>query len=192
MDGKRVGSRTALALLSVPAALALLLSGCAPGGEQPGKTTPPATQPATPSPSGPASPTSPGASPTEPGSAPPSSPAEGAPVDAKLKIALSASGADYKDEKTLECVDSKPMESSTVRDPDAACAALERHAEKVFFGKPDPNVACTQEYGGPQQAHVTGTIDGREVNKKFSLTDGCKISEWNAMKALLGGPGGKV
>jgi len=180
MDRKRVGSRTALALLSMPAALALLLSGCAPGGEEPGETTPPASA------------TSPGASPTEPGSAPPSSPAEGAPVDAKLKISVSTSGADYKEEKTLVCVDSKPMESSTVQDPDAACAALVRHAENVFFTRPDPNRACTQEYGGPQQAHVTGTIDGREVDKTFTLTDGCQISEWNAMKDLLGGAGGKV
>ncbi|GLB68332.1 SSI family serine proteinase inhibitor [Arthrobacter mangrovi] len=178
MDRKRAGSRTALTLLSVPAALALLLSGCAPGGEGPGETSPPAT-------SGPASPTS-------PGSAPPSSPAEGAPVDAKLKISVSTSGADYKEEKTLVCVDSKPMESSTVQDPDAACAALVQHAENVFFTQPDPNRACTQQYGGPQQARVTGTIDGREVNKTFTLTDGCKISEWNAMQDLLGSAGGKV
>ncbi|WP_336715261.1 serine protease inhibitor [Arthrobacter sp. USHLN218] len=176
MDRKRAGSRTALALLSVPAALALLLSGCAPGGEGPGETSPPASQPAS----------------SGPGSAPPSSPAEGAPVDAKLKISVSTSGADYKEEKTLVCVDSQPMESSTVQDPDAACAALVQHAENVFFTQPDPNRSCTQQYGGPQQAHVTGTIDGREVNKTFTLTDGCKISEWNAMQDLLGGAAGKV
>jgi len=113
-------------------------------------------------------------------------------VDATLRIELTSAGSDAVQERTLECADSQPLESSTVREPEAACEALANAGEKVFFGLPDPNLICTQEYGGPQQAHVTGTLNGKPVDKRFSLTDGCKISEWHAMEALLGGIGGAV
>jgi hypothetical protein len=50
---------------------------------------------------------------------------------------------------------------------------------------PDPQRVCTQIYGGPQTARVTGTIRGRHVDRSFSRTDGCEISDWDRAKALL-------
>ncbi|MFD1214455.1 SSI family serine proteinase inhibitor [Arthrobacter sp. GCM10027362] len=113
-------------------------------------------------------------------------------TDAKLKIVLSTQGVTGSTEQTLECVDSRPTDASTVSDPAAACAALAKSGEAVFFALPDPNRACTQQYGGPQKARVTGTLNGKPVDKEFSLTDGCRIAEWQAMQALFGNFGPDV
>ena len=49
---------------------------------------------------------------------------------------------------------------------------------------------CTQQYGGPQVAVVTGTFHGRPVHSRFSLTDGCEIARWRSMAPLFGGTPG--
>ncbi|NKX51795.1 serine protease inhibitor [Arthrobacter deserti] len=107
-------------------------------------------------------------------------------TDARLKFVLSTQGVQGSREQTLECVDPEPTGNSTVRDPAAACAALAKSGEAVFFALPNPDRICTQQYGGPQKARVTGTLDGKPVDKESSLTDGCRIAEWHAMQALFG------
>jgi hypothetical protein len=76
---------------------------------------------------------------------------------------------------------------STVPDADAALAAVERFGEKIFFAPRRADMICTQQYGGPQVALVTGVLHGRRVHSRFSLTDGCEIARWRAMEPLLGG-----
>jgi hypothetical protein len=78
-------------------------------------------------------------------------------------------------------------DESTVPDPSAALAAVERFGEEIFFAVPRPDMLCTQQYGGPQVALVTGLLYGRRVHSRFSLTDGCEIARWRAMAPLLGG-----
>ena len=75
-------------------------------------------------------------------------------------------------------------------DPAGAVAAVEQFGEDVFFPRPGPPKLCTQQYGGPQVAVVTGTVNGRPVNVTFRRTDGCEISRWRAMAPLLGGTAG--
>lgn len=76
---------------------------------------------------------------------------------------------------------------STVPDPGAALTAVERFGEKIFFAVRRADMICTQQYGGPQVALVTGVLHGRQVHSTFSLTDGCEIARWHAMEPLLGG-----
>ncbi|KRE81647.1 hypothetical protein [Arthrobacter sp. Soil763] len=83
-----------------------------------------------------------------------------------------------------------PAEASTLPDPAAALAALREHGEEVFFPQPGPPRLCTQQYGGPQVAVVTGRYLGRSVHCEFSRTDGCEIARWRAMAPLLGGTAG--
>ena len=79
---------------------------------------------------------------------------------------------------------------SNLLDATAALAAVEQFGEEVFFPVPRPDRICTQQYGGPQVALVTGWFRGRKVHSKLSRTDGCEIARWRAMAALLGGTGG--
>lgn len=60
-----------------------------------------------------------------------------------------------------------------------------------FEPVPD-DVACTQIFGGPQTARVTGTLRGTPVDARFSRTDGCEIARWDAVAALLGPGDGPV
>jgi hypothetical protein len=81
---------------------------------------------------------------------------------------------------------------STLPDPAGAVAAVEHFGEDIFFPKPGPPKLCTQQYGGPQVAVVTGSVDGRPVSVTFRRTDGCEIARWRAMAPLLGGiPGSR-
>jgi len=82
--------------------------------------------------------------------------------------------------------------ASTLPDPAAALAAVQRFGEDIFFPKPGPPKMCTQQYGGPQVAVVTGWFLGREVHSVFSRTDGCEIARWRAMMPLLGGVAGST
>jgi hypothetical protein len=54
------------------------------------------------------------------------------------------------------------------------------------FAPVDSQMACTQQYGGPETALVTGTFRGEEVTARFSRENGCAISRWQKVSELLG------
>jgi hypothetical protein len=43
--------------------------------------------------------------------------------------------------------------------------------------------ACTEIYGGPGKATVTGTLNGAAVNTTFTRSNGCEIARWEKMVA---------
>ena len=91
----------------------------------------------------------------------------------------------------LVAVAGRIMAGSTLPAPAAALAEVERFGAKIFFPAPGPPKLCTQQYGGPQLAVVSGMFHGRAVHAVFRRTDGCEIARWNSLTALLGGtPGG--
>lgn len=47
---------------------------------------------------------------------------------------------------------------------------------------------CTQVYGGPDAAHVTGRLRGQVIDTRFDRSNGCAIAEWDLLQALLGPP----
>jgi hypothetical protein len=69
-------------------------------------------------------------------------------------------------------------------DDSEVCGALADIDPKTFEPVPG-NQACTQQYGGPETATVKGTLDGKEVDAKFSRENGCEIERWEAAKPLL-------
>lgn len=69
-------------------------------------------------------------------------------------------------------------------DPAAACAALAAKGATAMPAVAE-DMMCTQQYGGPQTAKITGTWKGEAVNASFSRKDGCEISRWEALKGLL-------
>jgi hypothetical protein len=72
----------------------------------------------------------------------------------------------------------------TIARPAAACRRLESLGREAFAPTP-PGVACSQIYGGPQTALVTGTLDGRRVWARFTRRDGCAIARWNRVAFLF-------
>lgn len=45
--------------------------------------------------------------------------------------------------------------------------------------------ACTELFGGPQTARVTGVVGGRRLDARFSRRNGCEIERWDALAPLL-------
>ena len=48
-----------------------------------------------------------------------------------------------------------------------------------------PDKACTEIFGGPQVAIVSGRVDGRRVWARLSRVDGCQIARWERVPSLL-------
>jgi hypothetical protein len=84
----------------------------------------------------------------------------------------------------LHCEPGAPLPwSGTHPDPAAACRRLAR-IRRPFAPVP-AETACTQIYGGPQVARVTGTYQGKRVWARFNRTDGCQIARWNRVRVLF-------
>jgi hypothetical protein len=73
-------------------------------------------------------------------------------------------------------------------DPKAACRALETNGAAALPPVPEDK-ACTQIYGGPETASISGTWQGNQVTSTFARNDGCQISRWKLLEGLLP-PGG--
>ncbi|HJR94388.1 MAG TPA: SSI family serine proteinase inhibitor [Gaiellaceae bacterium] len=86
---------------------------------------------------------------------------------------------------TLRC---EPAGGSLTR-PARACARLAAGG-RALFAPLSPKLACTEIYGGPQRARVTGMLDGRPVWATFSRTNGCEIARWAKVSPWLLPPGG--
>ena len=67
----------------------------------------------------------------------------------------------------------------------AELCARTRALRDVLTREPDRTRACTQIYGGPETARVTGTIGGEMVDRRFSRTNGCEIAAYRRAAGLL-------
>lgn len=47
---------------------------------------------------------------------------------------------------------------------------------------------CSQEYGGPSVARVSGILNGQRVSSSLSVRNGCEIALWNRLAEPLGLP----
>lgn len=84
--------------------------------------------------------------------------------------------------RTLSCA---PI-GGTVPDAAAACAVLAAHPEAL---QPIPaDRACTEIYGGPAEALITGRWGAAAVRLHVSRTDGCRIARWDLLQPLLPEP----
>ena len=72
--------------------------------------------------------------------------------------------------------------------PARVCAHARRIAA-LLAAPPRTRRACTQIYGGPERALVTGTIGRRRIRRGFHRTNGCGIADWRQAMPLLPRPG---
>jgi hypothetical protein len=178
-------SRAALVLMAVAG-----LAACNPGTTP----SPSPSAPTTASPSAPPGTLSPDAETTAPAPSPSAAPLTAGPGqgNAELAIMVKPSESGTPANFTLVCQNGVPAAESQHPNAGAACTALKGNAAIL---SPAPRAAdqiCTQQYGGPQQATVSGVVDGKPVEAAFSLRDGCDIAAWNAAKDVLGSNAGAV
>lgn len=106
-------------------------------------------------------------------------------ADVSLQISVKATPEETAKTSTLACKGGSPLDGSSVGDPAAACAAVQKFGSSLF-SPTVPERQCTMQYGGPQTAQITGTVNGKSVAKSFSLINGCEIADWNSFAAVLG------
>jgi hypothetical protein len=80
---------------------------------------------------------------------------------------------------TLRC---NPL-GGTLPNRAEACTRLARMT-RPFAPTPE-GMACTEIYGGPQQALVWGRLRGYSVRATFSRRNGCEIARWNRVRFLF-------
>ena len=140
--------------------VALVLAGCSSGPDDGG---------AAPAPSAP--------------SAAPSSSAQTA--DDELAVELDRGNGSEPEQYTLTCTD--PVAGNL---PDAAAACAHLRGMTDPFAQLSPDLICTEQFGGPQTARVTGHWAGADVDLRLSRVNGCRIGQWDGLGPLLPGPVG--
>ncbi|MDQ3164244.1 MAG: subtilase-type protease inhibitor [Actinomycetota bacterium] len=92
-----------------------------------------------------------------------------------------AKGDDTPEAWTLRC---DPAGGSLPNDGEA-CRKLK--VLKRPFAPARKGLMCTQVYGGPGEAVISGTFRGERVWTRLSLTDGCQISRFKRLAFLVPG-----
>ena len=110
--------------------------------------------------------------------------------NAELAIMVKPSATEPAVSYTLVCRDGVPTAESKHPKADAACAALKKNAALLSPAPKNTNRVCTEQYGGPQTATVTGIVDDTPVDTAFARTNGCEIGAWSAAEDVLGATGG--
>lgn len=103
-----------------------------------------------------------------------------APPALELSVAYDAGDGSAPVTWTLVCGDPA---RGTHPDAEAACAHLQE-LEEPFAPLPADRV-CTEQYGGPQTARVTGRWDGEPVDLELTRSNGCSISQWEGLVPLV-------
>lgn len=97
-----------------------------------------------------------------------------------LQISIDRGAGAAPENYTLVCAGN--VEGSHPR-AEQACAHLAGLAAP--FAPIPADAMCTQQYGGPQTARVTGLWAGESVDLALSRTNGCYISQWESLGPLL-------
>jgi hypothetical protein len=69
-----------------------------------------------------------------------------------------------------------------------ACALVARGVVQQVAANQRSRRVCSQIYGGPQSAHITGTVGAERVNLTVNRTDACGTADWQTLAPLLGDP----
>lgn len=65
-----------------------------------------------------------------------------------------------------------------------ACTALTDDAARtLLFDGPPADRVCTEIYGGPDEASITGTLDEQPVDVVITRNNGCGIDDWDSTLA---------
>ena len=106
-------------------------------------------------------------------------------VEDDLQVEVDRGDGSPVERYSLTCGD--PV-AGDLPDAEAVCAHLQGLDDP--FAPLPTDIMCTEQYGGPQTAHVTGQWQGRPVDLQLSRTNGCRITQWDSLGPLLPGPAG--
>jgi Subtilisin inhibitor-like len=98
---------------------------------------------------------------------------------ADLQISVSIRGSEAPTQAwTLHCPPGGTL-------PDAADACRKLGEIDDPFAPVPEGTACTQIFGGPEIADVSGTFNGKAVDTQFSRGNGCELERWKRVGFLF-------
>jgi hypothetical protein len=106
---------------------------------------------------------------------------EPAAPETSIEVTLWPNGRDAGEESSVVLTCDPP--GGTHPSPEEACAALD--AEEDALAPVPGDVACTQIFGGSQEARVAGVVRGRAIDARLSRSNGCEIDRWDRLAPLL-------
>lgn len=109
-------------------------------------------------------------------------------VNLKVRV---ADGNGKVTEATLECDGSAKGGGFLENGAEQHCRDV-LAMEKLLTTQPASDRVCTQIYGGPQTARITGTFGAQDVTRSLKRTNGCEIEDWKQAEALLAPSGIKA
>jgi hypothetical protein len=90
---------------------------------------------------------------------------------------------------TLSCTGLAAAATGFLRErAPAACASAHGGVIQRVARDQRSRRVCSQVYGGPQSAHVTGTLDGKRIDLSVTRADSCGTADWRVLEPLLGDP----
>ena len=105
----------------------------------------------------------------------------GAGAPASLRITVWPQGkAGTSVSYSLSC----PKGTGTLPGARAACSKLQKIDASAFAPVPRGS-ACTEIYGGPRVATVSGDLAGKSIKADFSRTNGCESARWDRLAFLF-------
>ena len=112
----------------------------------------------------------------------------GSTPDTELTISFwpDGRGSDPPERWTLRC---DPAGGTM---PRAAAVCRQLYAMTRPFARRAKNLVCTDQYGGPQQAVIAGTLRGDRVWVLIGMRNGCEISRAKRLAFLVPGFSGNA
>lgn len=102
-----------------------------------------------------------------------------------LEITIRADGNTISDQFILDCNGTKALDSSTLSEAAEACKLIAEKPE-IIVQQQSPQAICTEIFGGPERAEITGELAGKSVQSTYSKHNGCAIDRWSRAELLLG------
>lgn len=116
-------------------------------------------------------------------------PADGAQPNVRLEIRYDT-GGEVKKTAGLTCRGSRMRATGFLRRRSARRLCRVARGLRSFLATPPQHEMCTEQWGGPDRARITGRIGGSVVARRLARSDGCGIDEWNTAQPLLPKPKG--
>jgi Subtilisin inhibitor-like len=104
-------------------------------------------------------------------------------TDLQIRVWPEGQGNGEMQRWTLRCVPA----AGTLPRPGAACVKLSEMRSP--FAPLSKNLQCTQIYGGPQEAVISGTFRGDKIWVRLTVRDGCQIARAKKLAFLVPGMG---
>lgn len=101
-----------------------------------------------------------------------------------LLISISKTGNGQSTSYQLNCAGGTSEDTSSLPHAQKACEFLAENSG-VLEQEIPPDQICTEIYGGPETAEISGTIDGKSINTSLNRSNGCAIKRWDDLAVLL-------